>query len=102
MIHILKNYFPCFLDDKKETILTEGYNKLSSEIWIGDSGASSHMASSMKGLYEIKHCKIPVCFGNKSELYATKAGKFRGIAISKNSKKTPILLNDVENIPNKL
>ena len=41
-------------DDKKETILTEGYDKLSFEIWIVDSGASSHMASSMEGLYDIK------------------------------------------------
>ena len=28
-------------DDKEEIILTEGNNKLSFEIWIGDSGASS-------------------------------------------------------------
>ena len=57
------------------------------------------MASSMEGLYDIKDCKIPVCFGNKSELYATKVGKFRGMAISKDSKKTPILLNGVKYVP---
>ena len=41
-------------------MLTEGYNKLSPEIWIGNSGASSHMASSMEGLYDTKECKTPV------------------------------------------
>ena len=79
--------------------MTESYDKLSSNIWIGDSGASSHMASSMEGLHNIKNYKIPVCFGNKSKLYATKVGKFRGIAISKDGKKTPILLNDVKYVP---
>ena len=53
----------------------------------------------MEGLYDIKNCKIPVRFGNKSKLYATKADKFRGIVISKDSKKTPILPNDMKYVP---
>ena len=47
----------------------------------------------------MKDCRIPVCFGNKSELFATKVGKFRGVAVSKNGKKTPILLYDVKYVP---
>ena len=86
-------------DDKTEIILTEGYDKLSSDIWIGNSGASIHMASSMEGLYNTKECKIPVQFGNKSKLYPTKVGKCRGVAISKDGKKTPILRNDVKYLP---
>ena len=86
-------------DDEKEIILTEGYDKLSSEIWIGNSGSSSHMDSIMEGLDDTKDCKIPVCFGNKNKLYATKVGKFRGITISKDGKKTPVLLNDVKYVP---
>ena len=73
-----------------------GYNKLSSDIWIGDLGAISHITSSMEGLYNKKECKIPAQFGNKSKLYATKVGKFRGVAISKDGKNTPILLNEVK------
>ena len=57
------------------------------------------MASRMEGLYDIKDYKIHVCFGNKSKLYATKVGKFRDIAISKDGKKTPILLNGVKYVP---
>ena len=45
------------------------------------------MASSMEGLYNTKEYKIPVWFGNKSKLYTPKVGKFRGVAISKDSKK---------------
>ena len=46
--------------NKPEIILTKGYKKLSPEIWIGDSGVGSHMASSMEVLYDTKECKIPV------------------------------------------
>ena len=41
-------------NDKPEIILTKGYDKLSPEIWIGNSGAISHMASSKQGLYDTK------------------------------------------------
>ena len=43
--------------------------------------------------------KIPVSFGNKSKLFATRIGKFKGAAISKDSKKTPILLKNVKYVP---
>ena len=35
-------------------------------------------------------------FGNKSELFATKVGKFRGVAVSKSRKKTPVLFYNVK------
>ena len=36
---------------------------------------------------------------SKPALSATKIGKFRGVAVSKNGKKTPILLYDVKYVP---
>ena len=57
------------------------------------------MASSMTGLYDTKECKIPVRFGNKSELFATRVGKFKGVAILKDSKRTPNLLHNVKYVP---
>ena len=47
-------------------------------------------------MFDLKDCKMLVWFGNKSELYATKIGKFKGIAVCKSRKKTPILLNNVK------
>ena len=85
--------------DKVEHVLTNDCVKLTNEIWIGDSGASSHMATTTDGMFDMKDCRIPVRFGNKSELFATKVEKFRGVAVSKNRKKTPILLYDVKYVP---
>ena len=47
-------------------------------------------------MFDLKNCKISVRFGNKSELYATKIGKFKGVAVSSSRKKTPILMNDAK------
>ena len=74
-------------EDKTEHVLTNDCVKLTYEIWIGDSGASSHMATTTNGMFDMKDCQILVRFGNKSELFATKVGKFRGIAVSKNGKR---------------
>ena len=43
----------------------------------------SHMSMPLEGMFDLKECKIPVRFGNKREVYATKVGKLRGNDISK-------------------
>ena len=85
--------------DMVEHVLTNDCVKLTSEIWIGDSGASSHMVMNTNGMFDLKEWKIPVRFGNKSKLYATKIGKFKGVAVSKTGKKTPILLHNIKFVP---
>ena len=72
--------------DKVEIILTNNCVKLTREIWIGNSGASSHMEMTTNRMFDLKECKIPVRFGNKSKLYATKIGKCEGVAMSKSEK----------------
>ena len=62
--------------DKVEHVLTNNWVKLTNEVWIGDLGASSHMAMTTDRMFDMKDCKILVRFGNKSELYATKIRKF--------------------------
>ena len=57
------------------------------------------MAMTTNGMFDMKDFKILVCFGNKSELYATKIRKFQGVAVSKSGKKTPILLNNFKFVP---
>ena len=80
-------------EDETEHVLTNDCVKLTNEIWIGDSGASSHMTTTPDGMFNMKDCRIPVQFGNKIELFATKTGKFSGFAVSKTGKKMPILLS---------
>ena len=72
---------------------------MTSKIWIGDSGASSHMYMITGGMFDLKDYKTLLQFGNENKLYATKKGKFKGVAMSKSRKKTPILLNNVKFVP---
>ena len=82
-----------------EQVRTNNYIELTKYIWVGNSGASSHMFISLDGMFDMKEYKIPIRFGNKSELYATQEEKMRGIPVSKSRNKNPILLNDINFAP---
>ena len=43
-------------EDKVEHMLTNDCVKLTSEIWIGNLGASSHMAMTTDGMFDMKDC----------------------------------------------
>ena len=46
--------------DKVEHVLTNNCVKLTNNILIGDSGASSHMSMTTNGMFDLKDCKILV------------------------------------------
>ena len=43
-------------EDKAEHVLTNDCVKLTSKIWIGNLGASSHMATTTDGMFDMKDC----------------------------------------------
>ena len=49
--------------DKVEHVLTNNCVKPTREIWIRNSGVSSHMEMTTNGMFELKEYKISVCFG---------------------------------------
>jgi hypothetical protein len=46
-------------------------------LWIGDSGASSHMTNSDEGLYDIEESNQVIIVGNGEKLKALKTGKLK-------------------------
>jgi hypothetical protein len=46
-------------------------------LWIGDSGASSHMTNSDEGLYDIEESDQVIIIGNREKLKAIKTGKLK-------------------------
>ena len=69
------------IKDEVEHMLTNNCIKLTSKIWIDNSGASSHMAMTTNRMFDLKDYKLLVQCGNKSKLYETKIRKFRGHGI---------------------
>ena len=58
-----------------DVVLSTGYSKLEENIWIGDSGATSHITNDDTGLYDVKTVNYPVKVGDGGEVIATMIGK---------------------------
>ena len=74
-------------DDNKESI------------FIADSGASTHMVSSDKGMFDWKLVTEMITIGNGSEIRVKKVGKLRATAKQENGKEVIVLLNNVKYVP---
>jgi hypothetical protein len=58
-------------------------NKISNDLWLGDSGASCHMTNSDEGMYNCRDIKSPIKIGDGRTLYATKIGMKKLVVIQK-------------------
>ena len=75
------------------------FKKLSEYIWIGDSGASSHMANNTLGMCDLEAVKGGVTIGDGSGIKITRIGKMDVIIIQRNGTKTEKTLTDVKVVP---
>ena len=76
-----------------------GLNEIRNNIWIADSGASSHMTNDASGLYNTREISSKVKIGSGDYVEAELIGSLRGIAKQKNGKETPITLTNVKYVP---
>ena len=70
-----------------------GINK---EIWIGDTGASSHMTHSRDGMTNMRPTKSWIIFGNGQRLQSTHVGDKHGVAVQKEGKHCSISIKKCE------
>jgi hypothetical protein len=75
------------------------YSKdLDKEIWIGDSGASSHYCNDDKGLFDYKLVSEEITVRNSDAMIAEKVGKLKCYVEQVNGKKVPIVLEGLINL----
>ena len=72
---------------------------VSKNIFIADSGATSHMRNSMHGMYELKDYVVDVRVGNSSKMKSLKKGKFQGLVTQKDGTTSSIVMQDVLYVP---
>ena len=75
------------------------YKKMDHDVWIGDSGASSHMTNSLEGMIDLRNIKSYVTFGDSKRLEVTKIGTKQGIVIQKNGTVRNIEIKNVKYVP---
>ena len=83
--------------NKMPTVRNEesGLNEPRTDVWIADSGASSHMTNDTRGLINTWNIKSKVKIGGGDYIEAELIRDLRGIAKQKNGKETPITLTNV-------
>ena len=69
------------------------------DIWIADSGASSHMTNTLQGMYNQRRISLKVKIGRGEYIDANIIGDMSGIAIQKDGTRKDITLQDVKYIP---
>jgi hypothetical protein len=85
----------------KEHAYVMGEQKLtpSSSIFLGDSGASTHMGNEDEGMYDIQDINDPVTVGNGKVLRATKVGKLRRTVHQMDGSTLDVVLPDYKFVP---
>jgi hypothetical protein len=74
-------------------------NKISNDLWLGDSGASCHMTNSDEGMYNCRDIKSPIKIGDGRTLYATKIGMKKLVVIQKDGSTLDIILDECKYVP---
>ena len=70
-----------------------------SDLWIGSTGASTHMVCSDANMFYTKPSKINVIMGDGRGIKVSKTGKLRVKFAGRDGKITEILMRDVKYIP---
>ena len=68
-------------------------------VFIADSGATSHMRNSLNGMYDIKDWEVEVKVGNSSTMKSQKKGNFQGLVTQKDGTTSSIVMKDVLYVP---
>ena len=69
------------------------------EVWIGDTGSSCHLASSDKGMINVREIHDSIKVGNGTTMDATKIGDLPVIITQKDGTKTKATLKGVKFVP---
>jgi len=72
---------------------------LSSDTFIFDSGATSHMRFNKDGMTLLKPYVVPIKVGNAQDIYSEEIGTFFGVVEQPDGKKFTIKLEEVLYIP---
>ena len=72
---------------------------ITDEIWLGDTGTSSYMTISFRGMYKLRDSSATVTVGNGEKLRVQKVGDKVGTVLQKDETKKNIVLRNVKFVP---
>jgi hypothetical protein len=87
------------IDLVSEISLINTEKGISKNIFIADSGATSHMRNSLEGMYDLEDWVVGVKVGNNSVMKSQKRGKFKGLVKQQDGATLDVLITDVLYVP---
>jgi len=82
-----------------DVVLSTGYTESDGNVWVGDSGATSHITNDDTGLYDVQVIDNPITVGDGREVTATKIGKLDMFVKQKDGKSTKVVMQEVQFVP---
>ena len=77
--------------------INESTKKL--DLWIGNTGASTHIKNTLDGLYNLQKEETTVKIGNGLKLKSTTIGSLKGVVEQNDGTKINVVLNNVAYVP---
>ena len=87
------------MESNQEYAFVKTSDKLMTEVWVGDTGASCHMRSSLAGMFDLEPGTGGIKVGSGKVLKIIKVGKFRGEVKQKNGSTKILILDNVHFVP---
>ena len=87
------------MENNEEHAFVKLSDKLTKEVWVGDTGSSCHMRSSLSGMFDLEPGTGGIKVGSGKVLKIIKIGKFRGEVMQKDSSTKILILDNVHFVP---
>ena len=89
----------CSLSARNDMTLDKNKIEVDPNLWIMDSGSTSHMRFSKTGMTNLVQWKVPITLGNRQHIYSELKGTFKGQIISDNGIMFSVTMDDVLYVP---
>ena len=85
--------------DNKVSFVAINKSTKKSDLWIGDTGASTHMKNTIDGLFDLRKEETIIRIGNGEGLKSTTIGTLKAIVEQADGTKMDVILKNVAYVP---
>ena len=91
----------CISKSQMESMLqsTDGEHSFTPDVFIADSGATSHMRYSKDGMTDLVDWKVEITVGNNETMWTEAKGTYKGTVLQQDGSSMDVVLSDVLYVP---
>ena len=89
----------CSLSARNDITLNREMEDIDPNMWIMDSGSTSHMRFNKTGMTNLVQWKVPITLGNRQHIYSELKGTFKGQILTEKGVLFSVTMDDVLYVP---